>query len=184
MHEARGVERLQSFERLHEQLHARARRQVVLRDRLEQRDAHAWRDEQVVIGDRRRHVRRQDVRVLDRGDACHRGEVVVVITPRHLVGAQLVQVVRVEHLADDALFDPRLVVATIELVDGAHAAVREMLTVRLVDVPVVAKDEVLLREVVGPQRSHRRGFDPRTGHSPPLTTLRRARTARQHTRKA
>jgi hypothetical protein len=148
MDESRGVQRREPLERLHEQLRARARRQVVLADRFEQRHAHARRDEQVVVGDRRRHVRRQDVRVLDRGDPRHRGEVVVMIAARHLIGAQLVEVVRVKDLADDPLDDPTLVIAPLELVDRAHAAVRQVLAVRPVEVAVVAKDGSLGREVV------------------------------------
>ena len=92
----------------------------MLDDRFQERHAHAWRDEQIVIGDRRRDVGRQDVRVFDRGDSLHRGEVVVMIAPGHVVGTQLVEVVRVEHLGDDAFDDAGLVVATLHLVNGSH----------------------------------------------------------------
>ena len=98
--------------------------------------------------------------MLDRRDPRHRGEVVVVIAARHLVGAQLVEVVRVEHLADDPLDHARVVVPPLELVDRAHAAVRQVDAVGPVEVPVVPKYLIRLREVIGPEGSDRRRFDP------------------------
>ena len=57
------VQVAERVERLHQQLGPLPRGQLVLRDRLEQRHAHARGDEQVVVGDRRDAVDRQEAGV-------------------------------------------------------------------------------------------------------------------------
>ncbi len=148
VHEAGRVERRQPAQGLQQELDPAARSQRAGGDRVQQGAVLARRDGQVVVGDRRRDEDRQHVRVAEPGDHRHVRQHRRVVAPRDLVGAQLIEVLGVEDLADRGA----VAVAHAEQEGVAHAAVPDVLAGGAVALPVLDEHESGALQIGRPER--------------------------------